>query len=151
MLAESGPEHTVEQLWKSLSRDPQQKPNIVKLTELMHANAVIYGASKKNDAPQLKIWSAKDFIQMLDKKFETGFYECEVARKVQIYDRFAHVYSVVETRYKQDQADPDFVGVNSIQLYLAGANWKILSLYYQVENPEKPVPLLQGRTGVCLS
>ncbi|MCE2029718.1 hypothetical protein [Sessilibacter corallicola] len=151
LLAETSPENAVQQLWQSLSSDPQQKPNITKLKELLHPNAVIYGASTKNDSPELKIWSANDFVQMLDKKSETGFYECEVARKMQIYDRFAHVYSVVESRYRRDQIDPDFVGVNSIQLYLAGDKWQILSIYYQVENPNIPVPLLHGKTGVCLS
>jgi len=151
LLAESSPEHAVKQLWQSLSRDPQQKPNITKLKELLHPKAVIYGASTKNDSPELKIWSANDFVQMLDKKSETGFYECEITRKMQIYDRFAHVYSVVESRYKRDQIDPDFVGVNSIQLYLAGNKWQILSIYYQVENPDIPIPLLNGETGVCLN
>ncbi len=151
LLAENSPENTVRKLWQSLSREPQQKPNIASLKELLHPNAMVYGASIKNDIPQLKVWPGKEFIQMLDKNFETGFYECEVAREVQMYDRFAQVYSVVESRYKRDQVEADFVGVNSIQLFLEGKNWQILSIYYQIENPDISVPLLHGKTGVCIS
>lgn len=149
-MAESTPEKVVEELWASLSRDPQQKPNIIKLKELLHPKATVYGVHIKNDKPQLTSWSSNEFVQMLDKKFETGFYECEVARKIQVYDRFAHIYSVVETRSKRDQVAPDVVGVNSVQLYIADTKWQILSIYYQIENPDLPIPLQHGKTGVCL-
>ncbi len=148
--AQSTPERAVEQLWQAFSRDPQQKPDIVKLNELLHPKAVVYGAQIENEQPKLSVRSATEFIQLLDKKSDTGFYECEVARDIKVYDRFAHVYSVVESRYKENQAHADFVGVNSIQLYQVGTQWQILSIYYYIENPDLPVSLMGGKSGVCL-
>lgn len=79
-----------------------------------------------------------------------GFYECEVSRQQVQHDRFAAVYSVVESRTDKNAKAADFVGVNSIQLYKADAGWQILALYYHVSLADVPVALGQGKTGVCL-
>ena len=71
-------------------------------------------------------------------------------REVREYDRFATVYSVVETRRDPKAATADYTGVNSIQLYRDDDGWKIVSLYYHVGQPGMKVALDGGKTGVCL-
>jgi hypothetical protein len=60
------------------------------------------------------------------------------------------VYSVVESRTDPSAGEPDFTGVNSLQLYRDGDGWKILSLYYHVETPGQPIPGAAERTGRCM-
>lgn len=73
-----------------------------------------------------------------------------MAREVKTYDRFATVYSVVESRTDRNAAKPDFVGVNSIQLYKFDDEWKIIALYYHVESPGLRISLEGGKSGICL-
>ncbi|KID57352.1 hypothetical protein JF50_09030 [Pseudoalteromonas luteoviolacea] len=149
-LAHSTPEEAVGSLFKALSHAPKEKPDIAKLKELFHTQAKIFGVHQANADPKLMAVSGAEFFTLLDKVPEKGFYECEVLRKVQVYDRFAHVYSLAETRFMKGQKEPDFTGVNSIQLYKVENKWQILSLYYQIENPSVAIDLNGAKSGTCL-
>ena len=111
---------------------------------------MVYGARYRNGAAALSVARGTDFAAGIGRVGEKGFYECEVAREVRQYDRFATVYSVVESRNERSARKADFTGVNSIQLYRADDGWRIIGLYYQVELPGRPISLQGGKTGVCL-
>lgn len=143
------PGDVVAGFWQALSRDPGARPDIATLQRVFHPQAVVFGARYREGTPSLAVMPASDFIRRIDRAGERGFYECEVARQVNSYDRFATVYSVVESRTRRDAA-ADFTGVNSLQLYLDEGRWQIISVYYQVEKEGLPVPLAGGETGRCL-
>ena len=112
---------------------------------------MIFGGRYKEGVPIVRRSAAQDFLKGYESVSEKGFYECEVSRVMQTYDRFAVAYSVVESRADRAAATPDFVGVNSIQLYKVGSQWQVLSLYYHVEKQGLPIPLEGGRTGKCIA
>lgn len=144
------PEAVVSALWQALSHDPGGSADVVTLTRIFHADAVIFGGRYKEGRPVVTRTDVADFIQASGRAGEKGFHECEVHRSVQAYDRFAVAYSVVESRTDPAAPAADFVGVNSVQLYQDGTQWKILSLYYHVEKPGLPVPRAGGRAGRCI-
>lgn len=147
---ESTPEHTVATLWSALSSDAGESADSASLRSLFHESAVIFGGRYKDGASQLKRSSAEEFLKSLERVRDKGFHECEVSRVVHRYDHFAVAYSVVESRTDKTAEAPDFVGVNSIQLYKVGTQWKILSLYYHVEKEGLPVSLGPGVSGKCV-
>ncbi|ALS98351.1 nuclear transport factor 2 family protein [Lacimicrobium alkaliphilum] len=147
---QSGPESVVAKLWQGISHEPNQASDVALLEQLFHPDGTVYGVRYTDNAPDLSKVTVTEFLKALEKEREAGFYECEVFRKMQVYDRFATVYSVVESRTDKQAVEPDFTGVNSIQLYKEGQQWKILSLYYQVENPAIAIPLQSGQSGKCL-
>jgi hypothetical protein len=69
-----------------------------------------------------------------------GFYEMEVARQTEQFGYIAHVWSTYESRHSADDPKPFMRGINSIQLFYDGTRWWIVSIYWQHENPEHPVP-----------
>jgi hypothetical protein len=75
-----------------------------------------------------------------------GFYETEVARRVEQFGRIAHVWSTYESRHDLTDAEPFMRGINSIQLFYDGTRWWILSVYWQHESEQHPLPrhYLQG-------
>jgi hypothetical protein len=77
---------------------------------------------------------------------KSGFYENEVARRVEQFGQIAHVWSTYESRHDPSDAAPFMRGINSIQLFNDGTRWWILSIYWQHENPRQPIPekYLQG-------
>jgi len=92
-----------------------------------------------------------DFLKAFAKVLQNGFSECEIFRVVQSYDPFAVAYSVVESRTEKTATKPDFVGVNTVQLYKQAESWQILSLYYHVEKPDLPIAASNAESGSCLN
>jgi hypothetical protein len=144
------PEDVVAALWRALSNEPGAAADTPTLSRLFHRDAVIFGAREKDGKPELRVTPVAKFIESQAVRSEKGFYECEISRWVKRYGRLAAVYSVVESRSNRDPGPPDFTGVNSLQLYLTPEGWKLVSLYYHLEEDEVPVPLEGGVSGRCL-
>lgn len=149
---ENTPEEAVSALWNALSNDPGASADLVALKRIFHEDAVIFGGRyKEGGVPVVRRSTAEDFLKPYERAGEKGFYECEVSRVMQVYDRFAVAYSVVESRADKTAAVADFVGVNSVQLYKVGSQWQVLSLYYHVEKQGLPIPLGDGHSGKCVA
>jgi hypothetical protein len=71
---------------------------------------------------------------------EKGFYEKEIARKVEVFGGIAHVFSTYESRWKPDDAKPFERGINSIQLWSDGKRWWVQTVMWQGESEKSPLP-----------
>ena len=81
------------------------------------------------------------YIARVEPLFEKeGFYEKEVARRVEQFGRIAHVWSTYESRRDPSEPEPFMRGINSIQLFNDGKRWWILSIYWQHESKQHPLP-----------
>ena len=90
-------------------------------------------------APQLLDVDA--YIARVEPFFATtGFYEKEVARRIEQFGQIAHVWSTYESRHDPNDAEPFMRGINSIQLFNDGSRWWILSIYWQHESRQHQVP-----------
>ncbi len=70
---------------------------------------------------------------------ENPFYEVEVARRVEYYGHIAHVFSTYESRTEPD-GEPFSRGINSFQLLWDEDRWWVLTIYWDAETPEQPIP-----------
>lgn len=147
--SEQTPGSTVSEMWAAMSHPPGGHSDTATLRRIFHTDAVVFGDRHDSSHP-LRRWNANDFLHGFDRVQNNGFYECEIYRTVHAHGRFATVYSVVESRYDPTAPVPNFVGVNSIQMHLEGAQWQVLSLYYTVEAPDLNV-VLPGISGQCIS
>lgn len=149
-FAAATPAAVVAGLWQASSHAPGVAADADRLQQLFREDAIVAGGVYRDGQPRFQSVKAADFIAGQRRARPHGFYECEVVREVKEYDRFATVYSIVETRRDPGAAKADYTGVNSIQLYREEGGWKIVSLYYHVEKPGTPVPLGGGKSGACL-
>jgi hypothetical protein len=69
-----------------------------------------------------------------------GFFEREIARRTEEFGHITHVFSTYETRRAPGDAKAFQRGVNSIQLVNDGSGWKVLSLLWDSERPDNPIP-----------
>ena len=69
-----------------------------------------------------------------------GFFEREIGRTVESFGQVTHVMSAYESRNALEDAQPFQRGVNSIQLFNAGDRWYILSVMWDSERPDQPIP-----------
>ncbi len=69
-----------------------------------------------------------------------GFHEQEIARKTEVFGHIAHVFSTYEGRNKLTDEKPFLRGINSFQLFNDGKRWWVLSIYWQQESKDDPIP-----------
>ena len=90
-------------------------------------------------APQML--DVEAFIARSAPYFEKdGFFEKEIARRTEQFGNIAHAWSTYESRHNADDSEPFMRGINSIQLFYDGSRWWIVTIYWQHESTEQPVP-----------
>jgi hypothetical protein len=88
-----------------------------------------------------RVMTVEDYISQNGPVLEkNGFFEKEIHRKQEVYGHIAHCFSTYEARKTATDAQPFMRGINSIQLYNDGKRWWILSVFWQSENKELPLP-----------
>ena len=71
-----------------------------------------------------------------------GFRENEIGRTSVAFGHIMHAFSSYES-FREDQGDPDTYfdrGINSIQLLNDGERWWIVSVYWDRERDDNPIP-----------
>jgi hypothetical protein len=85
--------------------------------------------------------SPDDYVKRVEPFFASqGFYEREAARKVDQYGNIVHVFSTYESRHARDDKKPFQRGINSLQLLNDGKRWWVLTIYWQGETADNPIP-----------
>lgn len=69
-----------------------------------------------------------------------GYFEKEVARRVETFGHIAQVWSTYEARKTADAPEPYSRGIYSFQLLNDGERWWIVNAYWDYERPESPIP-----------
>ncbi|HKR53812.1 MAG TPA: hypothetical protein VJR93_05645 [Chthoniobacterales bacterium] len=101
--------------------------------------ATVAGRNDVELAPQ--ILDVEGYIARVEPLFEkSGFYETEIARRVEAFGSIAHVWSTYESRRDPGDSEPFMRGINSIQLFNDGKRWWVLSIYWQHESAQQPLP-----------
>lgn len=88
-----------------------------------------------------RIMTVEDYINTSGPILESnGFFEKELHRKTEVYGHIAHCFSTYESRKTISDPQPFMRGINSIQLFYDGKRWWILSVFWQSETKELPIP-----------
>jgi hypothetical protein len=57
-----------------------------------------------------------------------------------MYGHIAQVFSTYASFHKADDKDPFMRGINSFQLLNDGKRWWVITIYWQAETPDNPIP-----------
>ena len=99
------------------------------------------GTTNPDGTTSPQVMDVEGFIERTREYVERdGFFEKEIARRVDRYGDIAHVWSTYESRHKEDDSEPFMRGINSFQLYYDGRRWWILTIYWQHESASNPIP-----------
>lgn len=87
------------------------------------------------------VTDVEGFISRSDPYFqENGFFEREIARRVERFGHIAHAFSTYESYHNTEDAEPFVRGINSFQLYYDDERWWIVTIYWEAESPDLPIP-----------
>ncbi|MFO0890527.1 MAG: hypothetical protein U0790_15465 [Isosphaeraceae bacterium] len=93
------------------------------------------------DATEARVLSVEDFIKLVEPNTkDRGFFEREVHRRAERFGAVAHVFSTYESRQAATDAQPFVRGINSIQLFFDGKRWWVVTIYWDSERPDQPIP-----------
>ncbi len=70
-----------------------------------------------------------------------GFFEREIARRAERFGQIVHVFSTYESRRRQEDPQPFARGINSFQLMHDGKRWWIVTIFWEAERPDNPIPV----------
>jgi len=70
---------------------------------------------------------------------KNGFFESPIVNHIQIYGNVAQIFSSYESRHAVGEA-PFARGINSIQMLNDGKRWWIVSILWDSERPDNPLP-----------
>jgi len=86
-------------------------------------------------------WTPEQYIKEAGSNLEkNGFFEVEIARKVEKFGTVTHVFSTYESRRNADDEKPFVRGINSIQLLEAHDRWYIVNIFWMGETQQFPIP-----------
>ena len=89
----------------------------------------------------LRAMTVEDYISRNMSTFNTaGFYEREVARTTEAFGQLVHVFSTYELLRSPQDPKPFMRGINSIQLYHDGTRWWVVTVFWDSERVDNPIP-----------
>ena len=96
---------------------------------------------RPDSVPTLRQLSVEDYITRAGPMLEkNGFFETEIARQVDQYGGVAQAFSTYESRHKAEDPAPFVRGINSIQLFNDGQRWWVVTVLWEGERPDNPIP-----------
>jgi hypothetical protein len=88
----------------------------------------------------VRLLTVDDFVSIVGKAVkDESFFENPIVTRFSIYGRVAQVFSSYESRHAPGEK-PFQRGINSFQLLNDGTRWWVLSILWDQERPDNPLP-----------
>jgi hypothetical protein len=85
--------------------------------------------------------TVSDYVAANRDYFEKGgFFDTEIARRIEAFGNMTHVWSTYESRRQKDAPQPYVRGINSIQLLKDGERYWIVNVFWEYERPGLSLP-----------
>lgn len=138
----ASPDAIIAAAYDVISGPAGQKRDWNRMRSLFYPRArLIRTAPKKEGGMGATSFSPQDYIDRASIYFEkNGFSEKEIARHTEQWGNILQAFSTYESRHDAKDVRPFARGINSFQLFSDGTRWWILTIYWQEEGPENPLP-----------
>ena len=131
----------IASLYDVISGPAGQPRNWDRMRSLFVPGARLIPTSASSAGASARVLDVDGYIERVKPAFERdGFYEREIARKVDQFGNIAQLFSTYESRRKPEDPAPFARGINSIQMLRDGSRWWIVTVYWDAERPGNPIP-----------
>ncbi len=87
------------------------------------------------------VWSPAEYVEMAGSRLEAnGFFEKEISRETDRFGNVVQLFSTYESYNSEADEKPFARGINSIQLLYDRDRWWVVSIFWQAETGEYPIP-----------
>lgn len=135
----------VAALYDSISFEPGGEPDWERLRTLFHPDGRLIPPRGEDPGPRF-VLDVGEFARLSTEYVdevgirERGFHEREIGRETRRFGNVAHILSAYESLHSPADDAPFSRGVNSIQLVRDEGRWWLVSIAWDVEEPEAPIP-----------
>jgi hypothetical protein len=89
----------------------------------------------------IRTLSVDEYARNIGPQLERGgFFERELGRKVERYGNVVHLMSAYDSKRTLADPAPFARGVNSFQLWYDGSRWYVVTICWEAESAENPIP-----------
>lgn len=129
-------------LYDCISGPAGQKRNWDRLRTLFIPEARMISTGIRPDGSTGKrVMSVEDYIKSSGPFLEKdGFFEREIGRHVDQFGNIVQVFSTYDSKRKLADEKPFMRGINSIQLWNDGNRWWVITIFWQNETAQSPIP-----------
>jgi hypothetical protein len=138
----SSPEAIVAAVYDVISGPAGQKRNWDRMRTLFVPDARMIPTGKKATGESTRrVLTVEEYITnsgpFLEKE---GFFETEIGKKTEQFGNIVHVFSTYESKRTLADEKPFMRGINSFQLWYDGKRWWVLTILWQSESKDTPIP-----------
>ena len=129
-------------LYGAISGPAGQKRDWVRFRSLFIPEARLIVARPPRPEGPLppRVMSVEDYINTAGATLEAGFFEREISRISESFGGVTHRFSTYESRARAEDPQPFARGINSIQLLNDGRRWWVVTVFWDSERPNNPIP-----------
>jgi hypothetical protein len=90
---------------------------------------------------QSGVWTVAEFCDAAASEYaESGFWEREIAVRLDCFENIAQVWTTYESRVGTPDSDPVNRGINAVHLLRQDGAWRIASIVFQIERGTGGIP-----------
>ena len=127
-----------------ISGDAGVPRNWDRFRSLFHKDARLIptGKNPKTGVAGANAYTPDGYIERSSPFFaKEGFFETEIARRVETYGNITHVFSTYASFHSKKADEKPFArGINSFQLLFDGTRWWVVTIYWEGETPDNLIP-----------
>jgi hypothetical protein len=135
------PDAIIDAVYASISGPAGQPRDWARFRSLLIPGARLIPSARRTPGTTTPVvWSAEDYIAAAGAGLERqGFFEREIHRTTDAFGAVLHAFSTYDSKRTPD-GQPFARGINSFQLYNDGARWWIVTIFWDAETADKPIP-----------
>lgn len=137
----ASPDAIIKALYESISGPAGQPRDWDRFRSLLIPVARLIPSMRRTPGTTTPVvWSAEDYIAGAGPGLEkSGFFERELYRTTETFGAVQHAFSTYDSKRTPD-GQPFARGINSFQLYNDGTRWWVVTIFWDAETADKPIP-----------
>lgn len=132
----------IKALYDVISGPAGQKRDWDRFQSLFIPNgARLIPTGKRDGTVGYSVITPQEYATRIGPQLENGgFFEVEIFRVAESFGNVTHLFSTYESRRTAADEKPFARGINSIQLLNDGKRWYVVSIFWDSERADNPIP-----------
>jgi hypothetical protein len=138
----SSPEAIIAAVYDVISGPAGQKRNWDRMRTLFVPDARMIPTGKRPTGESTRrVLTVEEYIANSGSFLEKdGFFETEIGKRTEQFGNIVHVFSTYESKRTLADEKPFMRGINSFQLWYDGKRWWVITILWQSESKDTPIP-----------
>jgi hypothetical protein len=132
----------LDALYDVISGPAGQARNWDRFRSLMAPGARLIPTGQRADGTRtMLVWDVEEYITRAGPGLERGgFFEREIGRTSESFGQIVHAFSSYDSKRLPSDPAPFQRGINSIQLRNDGTRWWVVTIFWDSERADNPIP-----------